>query len=552
MRFLFVLPWCLLVFFSSAAIAFDVSTKEEICSYIGKSFANDPPPARVSWEACPSYPPSQTCTGPSCLSGGVCRGANRHLDSAACVGAACCRAGSVSSGNRVNVEAYLNRVVSNAAPDSSVDDAPGIAEAVECASSLSATERTVYFPAGKYLVRTPIRPNYSNMAFTGPDVSAAALQSGAAASYATIRVEPCNPEQFPGAFQLSDLRRADGSYITTSASGVKIQNFKIELTNGPRGGTSNSGIQLNRCTNCLVQDIWMKYDETVGGARMCKPSNLDGITFALGSGGSISDSVLDGIPKAGIYVNTIEALYGAPPVTVENNEVKNTSGPFGGVGVGIVSPNVTLRNNNIHHNGYATVDSAGTWHYKGAGMYIVTAPETLGSVPNPANIGLYDNLLHHNYGTGLLIGSQAPQHRPSNIAITDLRTYANLGHGMSVEAGTNIAVTKLRSWGNGYFGLTLTSKTTFPAGSLRVDGVTFTDTFIVENTLEPNWTSARPSVWLQAGGVSINGGKAIRCTSDSEQRQGVVQYSWTQGVSPNQVSYVPTNNSVTNFDISGL
>ncbi|WP_437306581.1 right-handed parallel beta-helix repeat-containing protein [Sorangium sp. So ce388] len=512
---------------------------------------------------CPAYPPPQAnaprCGGPYpvCAASGVCGVEVLQENKNGCTGGGCCKAGSVSPDGVVDVLPYLERPAGrplSADPavddDNEIDDSPGIATAIECAGATMTARRTVAFPAGRYVLRTPLRPQYPDLTLQGPDLSPDATPGDPGT--ATLVALPCNPEQFPGAIQVS---KTSGN-IVQPVSGVWIRNFQIALTDGPRT-KANSGVQINNCSDCLVENIIMRYEPLVEPQRpYCKPSNLDGITFAVGSGGTIRNVIVDGTPKGGIYLASAFDPYGTPPgtpppippaVTVENCEIKNINGPVGASGIKIVAPNVTVRNCEVHHSLLHPTSGSG-----GHGLFISTQ-----IVPNvgyavPHHVTVEDSYFHHNGTSGVLMASVVADRRPEHITLDRVSFAYNGNHGVHIQAGDEVTLRDVWSWGNGFYGMYLTSRTPLAPTSLRVGSVFMEDPLVVNNGLLLNL--AAPGILLEASHVTIDGGEVAHCdpsppTSPTSPTRGkqlrsVVQRCWSEGSNSGQTVFYPVNNVI--------
>ncbi|WP_437679620.1 glycosyl hydrolase family 28-related protein [Sorangium sp. So ce131] len=505
--------------------------------------------------SCLPYPAaSPLCTGPSCVNN-KCPGTKvLHEDLNACDGASCCKPESLEPGGVVNVLPYLARPTGSpfsadpSVDQSNVDDSPGIAQAIECAASLADTRRTVFFPAGRYVLRSPLRPHYDAITLEGPELSPSAAPGDP--DTATLVAIPCNPEQFPGAIQVSETTRPNGSVVGSATWGLWIRNFQIQLTEGPRV-RANSGIHLNACSDCEVENIIMRYTPLSPQPASCKPSNLDGIGFSLGSGGVIRNVIVDGVPKGGIYLSSVAGYHDTPPILVENCEIKNINGPVGAGAIKIVTANVTVRNCEVHHS-LIHPASGGTGN-GGHGLYIFTQPPPAAGIPSPvpSNVLVQDSYFHHNGGAGIVLGSPVEDLRPSAIQLERIRTAYNGSYGVNVQAGTDIHLQDIWSWGNGYYGMYLTSKTTLPATSLRVDDLTVEDPIVFNNHLRLP-ASQNPAVLIEATDVQIHGGTIARCDpSRGGQSKSIEERSWLTGPAGSQVSFSPEDNCISGVQTHG-
>ncbi|WP_437606797.1 glycosyl hydrolase family 28-related protein [Sorangium sp. So ce834] len=469
-----------------------------------------------------------------------------HERNNGCDGEDCCEPGSVDFSNGVvNVLPYLQRPTewpfsADADVDHSctVDDSPGIATAIECAASLSTPRRTVYFPAGRYVVRTPIRPHYDDLTLTGPELSADAVSGDP--DTATLVAVPCNPEQFPGVVQVDTALRADNT-IPEVINEVWIRNFQVALTDGPRL-RANSGIHVNRCSDCLVENIIMRYEPLVEELPSCKPSNLDGITFALGSGGAIRNVIVDGVPKGGIYLASDAAAHGAPSIEVENCELKNINGPVGATALKIIAANAIVRNCEIHHNQLHPADGS-IGANGGHGIQIFTqAPLNL-PVAVPEDIWIEDTYFHHNAGSGVVLASATPGYVPTGIRFDRVKSAYNKYYGVNIQAGTDVEMKDVWSWGNGSYGMYLTAKSTLPASTFRIGDVLLEDPLVFDNHLIFGSGPNNPGIRIEASDVTVLDGDVARCNmARVEQGKSVQQICWRAG--PDNTIFYPTDNLV--------
>ncbi|WP_437953971.1 glycosyl hydrolase family 28-related protein [Sorangium sp. So ce296] len=457
----------------------------------------------------------------------------------------CCEPGSVDYSNGVvNVLPYLERPAEwpfSADPDvddsCTVDDSPGIAKAIECAASLSTMRRTVYFPAGRYVVRTPIRPHYDDLTLTGPELSADAVSGDP--DTATLVAVPCNPEQFPGVIQVDTALRADDT-IPEVLNEVWIRNFQVALTDGPRL-RANSGIHVNKCSNCLVENVIMRYEPLVEELPSCKPSNLDGITFAVGSGGAIRNVIVDGVPKGGIYLASDAAVHGTPSIEVENCELKNINGPVGATALKIIAANVTVRNCEIHHNQLHPVNGSGA--NGGHGIQIFTQAPLNAPVAVPADIRIENTYFHHNAGSGVVLASATPGYVPTGIRFYRVKSAYNQYYGVNIQAGTDVEMKDVWAWGNGSYGMYLTAKGTLPASTFRIGDVLLEDPLVFDNHLKFGSGDNNAGIRIEASDVTVLGGEVAVCTDEGEvQGKSVQQMCWLAG--PENTLFYPVGNVV--------
>ncbi|WP_437576186.1 right-handed parallel beta-helix repeat-containing protein [Sorangium sp. So ce887] len=503
---------------------------------------------------CPTTTAPSICKGPFCpVVGGKCAGIDTettdlHEDSNDCEGEDCCLPGSVADGV-VDVLPYLMRPVESpfsaddCVDDSlTVDDSPGIAEAIECAASLTTDRRTVAFPAGRYVLRTPLRPHYDRLTLEGPELSPDAEPGDPGT--ATLVAIPCNPEQYPGAIQVS----RPNEHLLDPVTALWIRNFQIELTDGPRE-TANSGIRINHCEGCEVENVIMRYAPPSTEVPACKPANLDGITFGGGSGGVIRNVIVDGVPKGGIYLSSVPGLHATPGIVVENCEIKNISGPVGAAGIKIITANVIVRNCEVHHSLLH-----GSTSYGGHGLWIAAqVPGGLSTIPSvPENVVIQDSYFHHNGGSGVMMASPLAEVRPENISLEGVRSAYNGSYGVHMQAGTNVALEDLWSWGNGYYGVYLTSRTTaLPASALRVDNVTLENPVVFNNALRLS-PGSHPGIRIEASDVTIDGGEIARCSATrGAQSASIQQKCWKSGLTGEQVVFHPEDNLISGVGAHG-
>ncbi|WP_437930020.1 right-handed parallel beta-helix repeat-containing protein [Sorangium sp. So ce291] len=528
----------------------------DVCS-LDASY-NEPPftADQDTGTSCPDYATvSPVCTGPFCPASGVCDGdAVLHEDLNACQGEGCCLLGSVGLGGVVDVLPYLARPAewpfsadTSVDHSANVDDSPGIARAIECAASLRAFRRTVAFPAGRYVLRTPLRPHHDALSLEGPELSPDAGPGDP--DTATLVAIPCNPEQLPGAIQVH--KGATSGNGVEEVWGLWIRNLQIELTEGPRK-KANSGIQLNRCSDCEVENVIMRYAPLTPQLPSCKPANLDGITFAMGSGGVIRNVIVDGVPKGGIYLASVAGYHETPPILVENCEIKNIDGPVAAAAIKIITPNVTVRNCEVHHSLVHPGDGSTAIH-NGHGLWIATQVSVPPDIPSPvpANILVQDSYFHHNGGAGIVMASPIEAYRPTGIRLDRVRSAYNGTHGVHIQAGTGVKLQDLWSWGNGYYGMYLSSRTSLPAGSARVGSVILDSPLIFNNVLRPT-SGAYPGIRIEASDVMIRGGEIARCdASRGRQSISIQQQCWLSGPTGGAVLFHPEDNVIAGVGTHG-
>ncbi|WP_437492183.1 right-handed parallel beta-helix repeat-containing protein [Sorangium sp. So ce1014] len=422
-----------------------------------------------------------------------------------------------------------------------VDDSPGIAQAIECAASLRNARRTVAFPAGRYVLRAPLRPHYNALTLAGPELSPDAAPGDP--ETATLVAIPCNPEQFPGAIQVSRAVRPNG-HVVDAVAGLRIRNLQIELTEGPRK-TANSGIHINNCSSCEVENVIMRYAPLSPQLPSCKPGNLDGITFAMGSGGVIRNVIVDGVPKGGIYLASVARYHATPPILVENCEIKNINGPIGAGGIKIVTANVTVRNCEVHHSLIHPGDGS-TTAYGGHGLWIAAQVPSRIALPGsvPRNVVVQDSYFHHNGGAGVAMASPVVRERPERIVLRRVKSAYNGYHGVHLQAGNYVELHDLWSWGNGYYGVHLQSRTSLATNALRVGTVILTNPLVFNNALRPA-SGAYPGIMIQASNVTIYGGEVARCSaSRGRQSRSVQQLCWLSGPTDGEALFYPEHNRV--------
>ncbi|WP_437289991.1 right-handed parallel beta-helix repeat-containing protein [Sorangium sp. So ce406] len=500
-------------------------------------------------KSCPSYATeSPRCTGPFCPASGVCAGTVvLHEDLNSCEREGCCLPGSVGIDGVVDVVPYLARpaewpLSADASVDHSanVDDSPGLARAIECAASLPTYRRTVRFSAGRYVLRTPLRPQHDALTLEGPELSPDSRPGDP--ETATLVAIPCNPEQLPGAIQVNKAARSGDA--VDEVWGLWIRNLQIELTEGPRR-RANSGIQLNNCSDCEVENVIMRYAPLAPQLPSCKPSNLDGITFALGSGGVIRNVIVDGVPKGGIYLPSIAGYHDTPPILVENCEVKNIDGPIAAAAIKIITANVTVRNCEVHHSLLHPGDGS-TASHNGYGLWIATQVSVGPGVPSavPANVLVQDSYFHHNGGTGVAMMSAVEDDRPTGIRLERIRSAYNGNYGVHIQAGTGVQLRDLWSWGNGLYGMYLSSRTSLPASAVRVGSVILERPLVFDNSLSAT-SGSYPGIKIDASDVTIYGGEVARCdASRGRQSSSIQQQCWLSGPTGAQVLFHPEDNVI--------
>ncbi|WP_437819661.1 right-handed parallel beta-helix repeat-containing protein [Sorangium sp. So ce1078] len=507
--------------------------------------------------ACPDYATaSPLCTGPFCPASGVCAGTRTlHEDMNDCQGAGCCLPGSIDPDGVVNVLPYLARPAgwpfsAGALVDhsTSVDDSPGIARAIECAASLSTLRRTVAFPAGRYVLRTPLRPHYDALTLEGPELSPNAGPGDPGT--ATLVAIPCNPEQYPGVIQVTRVVRPNGA-VVEAVSGLRIRNLQIALTEGPRK-TAKGGIQLNTCSNCKVENVIMRYSPLAPQLPSCKPGNLDGIALTWGTGGIIRNVIVDGVPKGGIYLSSIAGYHDTPPILVENCEIRNIDGPLGATAIKIVTANVTVRNCDVHHN-LVHPGNGSTTGNGGHGLWIASLPRPSPEIPSAVaeSVLVEDSYFHHNGGAGVVLASSIEEDRPRGIRIKRVRSAYNGTHGVHVQAGTGVTFRDIWSWGNGYYGVFLSSRTTLPASSVRIGDVTLEDPLVFNNVLR-HTSGSYPGIRIEASDVAIRGGTVARCDpSRGRQSRSIQQQCWLSGPAGAQALFHPEDNVISGVSTQG-
>jgi hypothetical protein len=416
----------------------------------------------------------------------------------------------------IDAAAYLGRAGQEGAP-SDGDDAIALNEALECAASRS-HPTTLALAPGRYLLRTPLRPRSDHLTITGT--------TGKDGSPATTLVaDPCNPAQLPGAIQASDVPLA----------GLTVRALRIELRDGPRlppgdpRATSNSGIQLDRCSGCTVEDIEMEY--TGGEPPECKPYNLDGITFAMGSYGAVRGVRISGVPKAGIYAASHTA---AGPLLIERSEVRRCDGPLGATGISILASDVTVRSSWSHDNVAHPFPARGAPAARGNGLLLFATPPGRSSpAAAPSRIRVEDSVFDDNGGNGVQIASMSATSRPTDVLVTRVLARRNGAQGFLVEAGEAIRFSGVEAAGNGHHGILVTAETSLPVEpSARIGAVSIEEAVVHDNGAEPRFRADPrrllivPGIGIKlAPGVTIVGGRSYRTEgSPGTQYAGVGVY----------------------------
>lgn len=384
----------------------------------------------------------------------------------------CAPAAPASAFSAVNVLDF------GAVGDGTVDDQPAIQAAIDCAAQLSYTTPTVYFPAGKYLLNRTLWIKDDNVSLVGAP--------GAVLVQAPTCLTGCSLTDVPATVLVHKLSTG-GTLLPTKR--VVIDGLTVAVDNGTNGGTSYGVIQMNNCEDCVVEDVLVQWAGSATGSA--KPQNVDGIVFALGSSGTIRGAVVDGIPKAGIYVNGT-----SHDVTIEGCEVRNTDGPLGRVGISIAASRVRVVNSSSHDNLYS-------------GLFIAavgTVPP-LGSTDIQVVGGQYYANGSPAGGSGIFIGSGYSSALSRRVQVTGAEVAStDHGSGVVVSGAADVTLANIVSHGNGLHGILVET----PIGAawdqaVVTNGIHITDPTIYDNGCDITLNHA---VYINSAvGVTVNGGR---------------------------------------------
>jgi Right handed beta helix region len=305
---------------------------------------------------------------------------------------------------------------------------------------------------------------------------------------------------------------------------IAVSGLSIQVNNGASGPSSQGVIQINRCAGCLVEDVHMFWDPGWPAATP-KPHNCDGIVFALGSTGWIRNSVVDGIPKAGIYVAAaLRPEDGTTDVRVERCEVKN--GTVSGIGVGGFS-RAFISACDVHDNAGIGLNIGG------------------GDASNPLrdmSVKVVGGVFSNN-GTGININIVATRDPlpPKNIRLVGSTVVDNTGSGVVIRAAEDVRLEGVTLSSNGASGIAIAD----PDGpEVLVRRVGIFDTLVSHNSV-----SARaPGILLRGSAdlITIAGGTVADDTPTRTQRVAI-QIAPDAAAPPRY----PTNMEIADVDARG-
>jgi hypothetical protein len=352
-----------------------------------------------------------------------------------------------------------------ARPDDGIDDRAAIQAAVDSLPQGG----TVYFPRGTYKLERAVIANTSRLTFLG--------EPGA-----LIVVQPTGSEV--------DNNEAILVNPAHEVQRVAVIGLSIQVNFGVISGISQSVIQLNRCKDCLVEDVHMFWDPSWPRTWQ-KPAQVDGITFALGSSGLIRGVVVDGIPKVGIYIASGATLAeGAADVKIEACEVKNTNGPRSAAGIGLSgSSRVIINGCQVHHN-------------RGYGIFIASNGLELPAGQPATHVQVIGGQYFNN-GTGITIAS-AYDLVPRDIQIIGATVWNNVDNGITIYAGENIRLEGVTASYNGIAGIALQDDS---APAPRIRRLDILNPNVYNNSISPSNTVGGIMVGGDVDRVTIAGGK---------------------------------------------
>jgi hypothetical protein len=373
------------------------------------------------------------------------------------------------------------------------DDGPAIQLAISSAAMSSPS--IVNFPTGRYRVTQAIRPEYNNITLQGKGDAVIIADPDFSGGGATFPEAILVHAGYPGPPQ--------------PVHNVTILNLAVEVLNGFNGTVSAAAIQLNNCIGCTVDGIHMVYT-----GDLPKPSQLDGIATSQGTSGEISNCIVDGIPKAGIY-----AAGGTQNFTIRDCEVLHASGPFtvgvpatlGRTGFSIVGTSVRVIHCGAHDNELN-------------GLLITLTGTDTTPVSIPADVQLQNCNFSNNGAQGIALKSAYDGVVPSNIRVDNVTLQSNGEVGLLIEAADGLVMTGGSATGNGYTGI-FVDNTPIPPNyqPLRTRSISFLNVDVADNAQGIDVLA--PGIGLRAATeVSISGGKISRSDPASQQHFGVGLY----------------------------
>ncbi|MBI2392035.1 MAG: right-handed parallel beta-helix repeat-containing protein [Deltaproteobacteria bacterium] len=340
------------------------------------------------------------------------------------------------------------------------DDAP-IQHAMDAATE-------IYFPPGTYTLTAGVLTSRDNVCLRG-------------GPGALIIWDPPTPTP--------DYACAVAVYRNSGTERVQrpvISGLSFLARGGPNGN-SGSIIQVNNCEQALIENVRIQWDSSI----QSKPSQLDGITFAMGTSGSICNCVVDGIPKVGIYLSGS----GTSNIRVADCEVMRANGQIGGAGISVAATDVQISNCHCHDNNFGIVL---------AGVGTGQAPIGMAKRVRVTGCEFAKNHVH-----GISIGSTFPNFSPYDIQLHGVSCVENGSNGINIDAGYSVLVADAKVMGNGVCGIAV-------AGSGNggpTQGVDIIDC-VVEGNSRNDATTAP--------------GIGIRCVNDITIRGGSVRQAGTQ------------------------
>jgi hypothetical protein len=373
--------------------------------------------------------------------------------------------------------ACLNVRDFGATGDGSADDRAAIQAAITASMSLDSP--IVCFPAGRYRITHALRPEVDGLTMLGSPGAVIIADPDLSGPLGGFSEAILVNKGFPNLFPVYNLT---------------IESLAFEVTNGLDKTMSAGVIQLNDCQNCLVSGVSVKYTGPTP-----KPSQLDGIVATQGTTGSIENTVVDGIPKAGIYL-----CCGAHDFKVSASEVKNTNGPIGATGFSITGVHdVMVVDSQSHDNrldGMLIVFSAGT------------GPIT--------NIKVVNTQCDNNGAMGVHVTSGVDGSQPNNLELVNTSALNNGGYGIYVEAGSEVAITNATAADNRLGGIFLDNIPIGPNFMVRTAHVSIQNPTVFDNWLSPG--NFFPGIVLRAvRDVTLSHGRVFRTTSSSGQIYGL-------------------------------
>jgi Pectate lyase superfamily protein len=364
----------------------------------------------------------------------------------------------------------------------------------------------VVFPRGTYRLTSAIRPEHDGVTLRG--------EAGA-----TLLLDPPAPASLDSWPEAILVNRADARLPTHR---VVIEGFTIRVRGGPADSAHAAGaIQLNHCVDCVVRQVRIVRDN----AATSLPPGIDGIVVAAGSRGALVEGcVVDGLPKAGIYVPPNRADRPATAyVRIVSCEVRNMNGPVGAVGMSVNAENIIVSNVQLHHN---------------AGTGLVVA--TIGLVPpiGPRHIQVIGGEFNSNGGDGIRLES-AYSPVPTQVQITGVSVFGNGRSGIHVAQGSDITITDASVASNGGAGIVLGA---LPTSAERVR---VTNASVFDNGVRSR--NAGLVILANSDDISVVGGQFFSTKKKATQDRGIQILPRPNGVSPPRVRLVDVDSEYANL-----